>query len=95
MYAVHAYNKFGSGYVYQTELYLNSPIIDYHGNISHSPNFRNLIYTLYKDGHDCVTIKNVIDYPSEKYKYYKSSLIVIIFNQLLVSSLKCIGSVNI
>lgn len=95
MYAVHAYNTFGSGYVYQTELDESFLEIDYLGKISYSSNFRGLIHRLYKADYKSVLIKNVIDYPSEKFSYYKSSQIVIIFDTTLISSLKCIGSVNL
>lgn len=95
MYAVQAYNDFGSGYVYQTQLDLDHLVIDYNGKISYSSNFRGLVHKLYKAGYESVTIKNVIDYPSDKFTYYNSSLIVIVFKTSLISSLKCMGSVNI
>lgn len=51
--------------------------IDFKGHVSHSSEFRNLIFRLSKEGHDVVAIENVYDRPNDNYPLEKSTIYVV------------------
>lgn len=66
-----------NGHTYQAELKADKEI-DFKGGISHSPNFRNLIFRLSKEGYDVVAINNVLDRPS-RYVPLEHATIYVVF----------------
>lgn len=92
LYAIHHCNtarSFAGGYVHKIEI--SDPVNEYdfnHGS-SYCKEFRNLVYSLFKQNHKAVRIINVFDYPSEKLMYHNGSDVIIVFD------FSCIQSVNI
>lgn len=51
--------------------------IDFGNKISHSAEFRNLIYKLRNENHKTVAIENVYDRPSDDYILHKGTIVVV------------------
>ncbi len=62
--------------VYQTELKPDKTV-DFKGRVSHSSQFRNLIFQLSKEGYDVVAIENIYDRPNDNYPLEKSTIYVV------------------
>jgi len=95
LYAVHQCLNtisFAGGFVHKIEI--SDPVDEYdfnHGS-SYCKEFRNLVYSLFKQNHKAVRIINVFDYPSEKLMYHTGSDIIIVFDFSCIQSVKLILS---
>lgn len=73
-------NRLRTGSVYAFEYSQNRVKVDFQFKISHSAEFRNLIHTLKSRNIPSALIYNVIDYPSEQFKEYSVSDILVVFD---------------
>jgi hypothetical protein len=79
----------GSVYMFDiNNFYLFS--MDFGGNSSYGPEFRNMIYTLRDFNYKAALIKNVLDYPSKELIRYQSSDIVVVYDFSIIMDLKLV-----
>ena len=68
--------KFGNGPAYQAELKPDHTV-DFKGHVSHSSEFRNMVFKLSKEGHDVVAVKNVYDRPHDGFPLEHATIYIV------------------
>lgn len=83
----HSDKKKCKGSVYVMDLPIGKTY-DFNFGLTYSALFRNLIYSLFEKEVPSVLIKNVIDYPSDKFKDFIISDILVVFDLAIIQNVE-------